>query len=371
MSFSNIGTFACRALQQKLIDYYGANTAEMKTMGSVALIRWLLSPQNTSGFRQITNAITGAPATVPGKLRAVAFALDLPYCYDVCAPSGVTCTTQHDTLENNTQEVVFDFDNSAPFRPCNGEGEPMMLRFTRDELAKYCTETDTSYITRKIAAFNRRFVEALDKRYSEILETKVGTTATGGYLTRLPYFIQHASGLNTLNPEAKWYQDKVYSDIGGVGSPAIIGGSIVNKIALYHKWARIVDAGLDLGMLGDGENATFYDRNMDTTLGLNQFFMLSPGAVQLVSYNENVGEYKQEITDLYTNGTFIDPLTGLEIDFEWRYDYDCKIYTYKPYLYTELAAALPGGCGLPTSNGLLLFEDCSLGVTPPVCADSE
>src|SRR5687768_23798 len=105
MSFSAIGTFACRALQQKLIDYYGANTPEMRTMGSSALTRFLLSPQNTRGFLQIADGIT-AGQTVPGKKRAVAFALDNPFCFDVCAIADVTCTTERTALENPTQEVV-------------------------------------------------------------------------------------------------------------------------------------------------------------------------------------------------------------------------------------------------------------------------
>lgn len=367
MAFSAIGTYACRALQQKLIDYYGANTAEMKTMGSSTLIRWLLSPQNTRGFRQISDGIT---TPIPGKLRAVAFAVDLPFCYDVCAAEGVTCETVHEDFSNHTQEVVFDFDNSAPFRPCNGDGDPMQLTFSEEELMRYCTESDTAYITRKIAAFNKRFIEALDKRMGEQLETMVGQNADGDAVSRIPFFIEHASGLVTLNPEARWYLDQLYFDIGGDSQYALVGGRVLNKLNTYFKWAGLADAGIDLGSLPNMDPYSFYDRNLDSTLGINQFFQLSPGAVQLVTWNKYVGEKNRRVTDLYTNSTFIDPLTGLEVDFEWRFDYNCGLWTYKPFIYTELAVALPGGCGIPNSNGVLLIEDCSNGANPPVCADS-
>lgn len=370
MSFSAIGTYACRALQQKLVDYYGANTAEMKTMGSSTLIRWLLSPQNTRGFTQLTDKITGLPSAVPGKKKAIAFAVDLPFCYDVCAAEGVTCETVHEEFSNHTQEVVFTFDDSAPFRPCNGDGDPMELVFDEADLMKYCTETDTSYITRKIAAFNKRFIESLDKRFGEQLETMVGTNADGDNISRIPFFVQHASGLQTLNPNAQWYLDQLYQDIGGESQYALIGGRVLNKISTFMKWAGLADAGIDLGSLPDRDPYSFYDRNLDTTLGINNFFQLSPGAVQLVTWNKYVGEKARKVTDLYTNGTFIDPITGIEIDFEWRFDYDCGVFKYRPFLYSELAVALPGGCGLPTSNGVLLIEDCSDGATPPVCADS-
>lgn len=370
MSFSNVGTYACRALQQKLVDYYGANTAEMKTMGSMALIRWLLSPQNTRNFVQITDKITGAPQTVPGKKKAIAFMVDEPFCYDVCSIEGVTCTTEHEVLDNPSREIVFDFDTSAPFRPCDENGDPMMLRFAESDLDKYCTETDTSYITRQIARFNKRFIEAFDKRLVELLEPLVGTNADGDAITNIPFFINHASGMQTMNPAAYHFLNQTYLDIGGEGQYGLVGGKVLNKIIQYQKWAGLADAGIDLSEINDIDPYAYYDRNVDSVLGISQFYQLSPGSVQLVTFNKYVGERNRKVTDLYTNSTFIDPTTGLEIDFEWRFDYDCGVFTYKPFLYAELAVARPGGCGLPTSNGVLLINDCSGGAEAPVCLES-
>lgn len=365
MSFSAVGTYACRALQQKLVDYYGANTAEMKTMGSNALVRWLLSPQNTNGFRQIADGIT---QTVPGKKRAVAFALDNPFCFDVCAIEGVDCETPRVATTPATQEIVFDFDGPA-FRVCDSEGNPLRLEFTRAELAKYCTETDTSYITRQIARFNKRFIEAFNKRVGEQLEPLVGTNKDGQTVTRIPFWIQHASGLKTLNPEAMWYLDTTYQDIGGVGQYGLVGGKVLNKLATYHKWAGLSDAGIDLSAVDDINPYAFYDRFLDSTIGINNFFQLSPGAVQLVTFTENIGENNRQVTDLYTHSTFIDPATGLEVDFEWYFEPKCKVWTYEPNLYAQLAVARPGGCGIEGANGVLMIEDCSGGASAPVCPD--
>lgn len=366
MSFSAIGTYACRALQQKLIDYFGANTAEMKTMGSSALVRWLLSPQNTRGFRQIADGIT---QTVPGKKRAVAFALDNPFCFDVCAIADVTCTTERTAIANPTQEVVFDLDGPA-FRVCNDDGDPLRLEFSHADLAKYCTDTDTEYITRQIARFNKRFIEAFDKRIGEQLETMVGQNADGDALTRIPFFINLTTGMQTLNPEAYWYLDQLYRDIGGEGQYGLVGGKVLNKIMTYQKWAALNDAGIDLSEIDDLNPFSFYDRFLDATLGINQFFQMSPGAVQLVTFQENIGENNRRVTDLYTHSTFVDPVTGLEVDFEWYYEPKCKVWTYEPHLYAQLAVARPGGCGIENTNGVLLIEDCSQGATPPVCDDS-
>lgn len=365
MAFSAIGTYACRALQEKLDAYYGANTPELKTMGSNALTRWLLSPQNTRGFRQIAD---GIKTTVPGKRRAVAFQLDTPFCFDVCALAGITCTTERTNSSPATQEIVFDFDATAPFRVCNTENEPIQLYFESSELAKYCTESDTEYITRQIARFNRRFIEAFNKRIGEILETKVGQNASGESVTTIPFFIQHASGLQTLNPEAWWFLDQTYRDIGGVNQFGLVGGKVLSKLITFQKWANLSDAGLDLSALDDVNPYAFYDRFLDTTLGINNFFMLSPGAVQLVTFNQNVGEHNRRVTDLYTHGTFIDQATGLQVDFEWYYDYRCRRWTYEPSLMAELAVAPAGGCPpAENSNGVLLINDCSNGATSPTC----
>lgn len=151
----------------------------------------------------------------------------------------------------------------------------------------------------------------------------------------------------------------------------LVGGKVLNKLITFYKWAGLSDAGLDLSAVDDLNPYAFYDRFLDTTIGINNFFMLSPGAVQLVTFNRNVGEHNRSVTNLYTHSTFVDPATGLEVDFEWYYEPKCRVWTYEPNLYAELAVALAGGCGLDNSNGVLQIHDCSNGATAPVCPESE
>lgn len=341
MPFSPIGTFACRALQEKLINYYGANAAEFKTMGSNALIKFLLSPQNTSGFIQITDT----NQTIPGKKRAIAFLVDVPFCYDVCKIDGVLCNTARGEVGSASQEQVFDLSGPA-FRPCDPDGNHTQLSFDEADLLKYCTETNTDYITRQIARFNKRFVEAIDKRIGELLLTLTGTNSEEAPITRIPFFINLTTGVQTLNPEAIWFLDQTYRDIGGEGQYALVGGKVLNKLMSFNKWSGLQDSGIDLSKIGDISPYTYYDRNLDSTLGVNSFFQLSPGAVQLVYFNEHKGDRRRVVTDLYTHSTFIDVGTGIEIDFEWSFDFKCKKWIYEPYIFLELAVAPAGGCGI-------------------------
>jgi len=361
MPFNSIGSFACKALQANYVDYFKENSAEFKTGGDTSLIKFLLSPQNTRGFKKIE------VESIPGKKRAVAFLVDNPYCFDVCNPA-VTCLTTKEVLSNPSMEIVFDLNGNA-FRVCDGDGNPMVLEFNSDDLMRYCTESDQSYIQRHIIRFLMRFEEALDKKLGELLLSFVGTNIAGEAVTELPFFVTNtATNSSVLNPDALWWLDQNYADIEGKGQYALLGGKIVAKIISFLKWSGLNSAGIDLTKIDDLNPYSYYSKNMNGVLGQDSFLQLSPGAAQLVTWNRYKGEKRRQVTDLYSNGTIVTPSTGLEIDWTWRYDYDCEVWKFEPSLHAELAVNKPGGCGyLATTNGIIRYQDCSNGIIPPVC----
>jgi hypothetical protein len=99
MPFSAIGTYACKVLEASLIEYYQQNAAEFRTLGSIGLLKWLRSPQNMRGFRQID------VESIPGKKRAIAMLVDNPFCFDVCS-LGADCNTTRVENTNPAQETV-------------------------------------------------------------------------------------------------------------------------------------------------------------------------------------------------------------------------------------------------------------------------
>lgn len=363
MPFSNLATYACRALQADYVDFFKQNSAEFKTGGSTALIKYLLSPQNTRGFDKIN------VTSIPGKKRPVAFLVDNPYCFDVCNPA-VTCQTVREVITNPAMEVVFDIADDA-FRVCDGDNKPVKLSFSREDLAKYCTKDDTSYIKKHIIRYLMRFEEALDKALANLLLPQAGDNADGESITKLPFFTQNTiTNSSVLNPDALWWMDQNYADIAGKGQYALVGGKLLNKIGSHLKWSGLNAAGIDLTKIDDMTPYMYYDRNTDAVFGQDSFLQLSPGAVQLVTWAENAGPYKTEVTDLYSNGNIISPTTGLQIDWDWRYDYDCKVWTFEAFLYAELAVNRSGGCGnLATTNGIIRYQDCSSAMAVPACPE--
>lgn len=356
MPFSAIGAYACKALQADLIDFYGKNAAEFKTLGSVGLLKFLKSPQNTRGFRQID------VESIPGKKRAIAMMVDNPFCFDLCALSA-DCNTTRIENDNPAQEVVFEL-TGPEYRVCNADspGSPEVLTFDEEDLMKYCTITDNSYIIRQIARYNKRFIESLDQRIFEVLETKVGTDYAGNAQTELKFFTTNAdTGQSNLNAAAVFFLNQYWKNAANDGQFALIGGERVNMIAAFKGWQGLNAMGVDLNNINEEIPFIYYDRNADTVLAPEDFLQVSPGAVQLVTWNKFKGEKRRAVTDLYTHGTFIDPATGIEVDYRWYFDYKCGKWTYEPFLFAELAVNIAGGCGeaLAGVNGVVRIHDCS------------
>lgn len=357
MAFSQIGTYACKSLEAKLIDYYGKNAAEFKTLGSIGLLKWLRSPQNMRGFRQID------VESIPGKKRAIAMMVDNPFCFDLCALTA-DCNTTRVEIDNPAEEVVFSLDGPE-YRVCDGEGsgaQPVVLTFSEEDLMRYCTTSDTSYITRQIARFNKRFIESLDQRVFEILASKVGTNAKGAATTDLTFFTTDAdTGQSNLNATAVFFLNQYWKNAANDGQFALIGGERVNMLAAFKNWQGLNAMGVDLNNIDEEIPFIYYDRNSDSVLGLTDFLQIAPGAAQLVSWNMFKGEKRRSVTDLYTHGTFTDPATGIEVDYRWYYDYKCGKWTYEPFIFAELAVNLAGGCGddLAGVNGIIQIHDCS------------
>jgi hypothetical protein len=356
MPFSSIGAYACKALQADLIDYYGQNAAEFKTLGSVGLLKFLKSPQNTRGFRQID------VESIPGKKRAIAMMVDNPFCFDLCALTA-NCNTTRIENDNPAQEVVFEL-TGPEFRVCDADspGTPSVLTFDEEDLARYCTITDNSYIIRQIARYNKRFIESLDQRIFEIAETKVGTTYNGSAVQDLKFFTTNSdTGQSNLNAAAVFFLNQYWKNAANDGQFALIGGERVNMLAAFKGWQGLNAMGVDLNNINEEIPFIYYDRNSDSVLAPEDFLQVAPGAMQLVTWNKYKGEKRRQITDLYTHGTFIDPATGIEVDYQWYFDYKCGKWTYEPFLFAELAVNLPGGCGddLAGTNGIVRVHDCS------------
>lgn len=362
MSFSALGARVCQNLQVAYLDYFQKNAPEFKTGGDTSTLKYLLSPQNRAGFRQID------VTSIPGKKRGVAFDVEVPMCFNVTAPAGIDCTTTRQVMTDPTKQIVFDLTGPA-FRITDGNGAPVKLQIAEADINAHCTETDQSYIQRKLIKFLARFEQAFDHAISAIIATSAGTNAAGAALTQLPFFVTNtATGTSAIHSDSIWLLDQNYFDIMGDGQYALLGGRVLNKMMKLLDWNGLNQAGIDLSSLDSLDPYTYYSRHLDAILGGNSFLQLAPGAAQLVVWNEYAGERRRSVTDLYSNDTVVSPVTGLPIDFKWRFDYDCGVWTFEPFIHAEVAVNIAGGCGpLATTNGIIKYTDCSNKLAAPAC----
>lgn len=359
------GALACENLQVDLFDYFGENSPEMRTYGDTSFLAWLRSPQNTAGFERIN------VNTFPGKKRAVAFRVDDPYCFDL-ARTVRACTDPAGILSQSPKEIVFDMD-VAPYRIVDGAGDPLELNIDLEDLEKYCSLDDFSWITKQISKLLMRFEEVLDRRMLELLETQVGTNKDGASISNIPLFRTNPmlAGVSIL-PEAMFEMNRLMRQIMVNKQYGIVGGQIVEKLATFLNWTTGDMAGVDISKMNPQFPYSFYDRNADDVLGIYDWLQMSPGAVQLVGWNKypQGSAKRSSVTALYSNGTIVLPRTGIEIDWRWTYDPKCLVWKFEPLWYGDLAVVPSGGCGTPGVNGVIRVHDCSGNPLTPACPET-
>lgn len=354
MPFGNIGAYACQNLQTDLVSFYRENAPQFRTLGSTSLLKWLLSPQNTANFRRID------VTSIPGKKRAVAFYMVDPYCFDL-ARAARACNVPAGVISQTPNEIVFDLD-VEPYRIVDDNGDPVALKIDLEDLERFCMLDDMSWITDQINRTLFRFEQVLDKRLMELLDSQVGVDFAGASPTLVPLWVTNTlTNTSVINPEAEFTIEQIMKDIGVDTQFAVIGGKTVAKLQKYLSWLTADLASVDMSKTIAATPFAFYDRNADTIIGQNAWYQLPPGAVQLVSWNRYApgSSLRKSVTDLYTKGTVTLPTTGLDVDYNWIFDYQCNVWTFEPMLYADLAVVPPGGCGTPNVNGIIKVADCS------------
>jgi hypothetical protein len=364
MPFGNVGAYACQNLQTDLVNYFGRNAAQYRTYGDVSAIKWLISPQNTNGFERIDIR------TIPGKIRPVAFRVVDPYCFDV-AQAERLCTETAGNITQSPQEIVYDFTGD-PYRVVDGNGDPVRLKIDMLAMQQYCTVDDMRWVTDQIARFLMRFEEVLDKRFLELLVAAAGTNKAGDAITNLPLWIANTiNNTSVLNPETEFALSQTMRDIMVDTQWGAIGGSLLNKVKQFKGWAGLDAAGVDMSKVDASNPWIFYDRNAESILGTTDFLQVAPGTAQLISWNMYApgSSIRRQVSDLYSSGTITLPKTGLDIDWDWRYDYECKVWYFEPSLYSDIITVPPGGCSTPGVNGIIRVHDCSGLPVIPVCPE--
>jgi hypothetical protein len=334
----------CQKLQQDLINVAGNNAPALKR-DRTGYLDALVSEENRSGVEMIQ-------VPTNGKYRAV----QINYIQrGVEADVNLTCTNDcAGSIEKAPLETVVNITNCL---------ETKGLIFNDDEMRKLC-EQDSVYVANVVMSQMNAINVALNKQLLAKQALNFGKFLDGTALKNVKLFEDTTNAARAIAMANIRHE---YDDAGAVGSPLVIGGG---NLDLYAKVQQIAccnsTTGTDLSRWTDYRY--YNDRFVEGVIGANEFIVLAPGAVQLITWNKYVGSYAKR-NDVFEHGTITDPFTGLTYDLKVHYDDCADQWVIKFFLNWEPwfipANAFQATDDLFGVNYSFNFKDCSTIVGCP------
>ena len=328
----------CSKLQQDLNNVAGSNAPALKR-DRTGYLDAVVSEENKSGVEMIQ-------VPTNGKYRAVQINyIQRGTTDDVNLTCSQTC---EGSIEKAPFETVVNITNCI---------ETKGLVFNEDQMRKLC-EPDSVYVSNVIMSQMNAVNVALNKQMLALQASSFGNFADGTNLKSVQLFENTTNAARAIATAQIRHE---YEKTGAVGAPLMIGGGNLDLFAKVQQIACCNSTtGTDLARWVD--YMYYNDRFVDTEIGANEFIVLAPGAVQLVTWNKYVGSYAKR-NDVFEHGTITDPFTGLTYDLKVHYDDCADQWVIKFLLNWELffipANAFAASDDLSGVNYSFHFEDCS------------
>jgi hypothetical protein len=266
------------------------------------------SGMNTNGFLQ--NQI----AAGRGKLKQVELVYTPPIAESAVGDSAAKlCVSSN---EDGQISHTYDIDPLV--------GSAIDRKFTISDLATMCKDNNL-WFAQRIQAM----MDALEKKIGTDNATQLALL-TGAF----------GDGDNDVAANVKTISTKKASSLGspfdidalseiifsamdaGYGNKPFVFG--YGEILKYFKklYATSIAAeGIDYGSFAAANDVVFIaDKKIKTALGDENFLMIAPGAVQMLTYLEFEGELSTANDDSYKQNTIINPKTGRKFDFQLKND---------------------------------------------------
>lgn len=126
---------------------------------------------------------------------------------------------------------------------------------------------------------------------------------------------------------------KEYQDALAVGNPFVFGSGNLD-LFMKQKGIACCNANNGTDISGYDDFDYYKDQFAESIFGAKEFGLIMPGAVQLLTRNENIGAYVME-NDLFVNDTITDPISGFTFDMDVNYIPCDKVYNVFLRLYYQ------------------------------------
>lgn len=297
----NIGsTKVCLQLQQSANDIARGNVPSLK-IENFGFLQWLTSSQNTSGFQSVgLQSPDGKNLTVrveywQNPRTAASTGTEFP---NICS-TGSTIGKKYADI-NITYHTTYKVTlNEAEFRDlCDAgvKGSAFAQDLTQMAINQILTKIDTDAVN-YTNSHAGNFYGSIAGPKTVALYRNDGTPFQGG--------------VTTIASD--------YQDIGGVGTPAAIGtGYLRSMVYEMQNYACCSQYGIDMGR-GNSPFIFFSDLRVDQNINPdNNFFVLAPGALQLITRTRWVGQYEDMRVEDQVKSTMVLPVPGggsIPVDF--------------------------------------------------------
>lgn len=295
-------TKACLQVQQTLDDIAQGNVNALKIENFGAL-QWITSSTNTAGFEGLQNQDPG------GKNRTV----KIWYWQNPRTAAGTDCTpaicTAGTTNAQKNAEMTLDLCRDVS------------VTLDEEQFRDFCgpdgdTIVQSPFAQQQIQAVANQLLAGIDSDAVTYISAHAGNFY-GGIAGPKTITAIRTDGSPFHGFETTISND--LEDIGAVGTPGAIG---LGYLRTYSKTAKIAccdQTGVDLSKLASSSYVYYGDRRVSTVTGApNRFYVLTPGACQLVSKVKWVGPYEDIRDRNEAKTTVLMPVPGggsIPVDF--------------------------------------------------------
>ena len=316
METINLGDF-CQTIQSDLADLAGSNYPAMKREAT-GLLDAVVSPANRQGFSQEYPVDGG-----DGKLKQVLVEWIQPQPVSEMVTSAQDICTPTDPI-----------DPLREIRTLTGFASTKVISFTKAHMRKLCdgpSEWRAKIVASHMSGLFRKINQGLVAKYNAQVGNFIGGVAAG----KTVYMLDSSGPIKQIDPNGAVDIMEDMADLGVSDRPILVGAGILSRYASLANIGCCNAYGQDVSMADEGFD-WYRDRDVDTILaGSNNVLAFVPGAVQMATYAQNRGEFGI-VHEHFAESTIVDPVTGLEIDFEMRYDQCTKTYTMVFFSHYDL-----------------------------------
>lgn len=295
----------------KIIDLSLNNNSGMRSMPSpnIGLLQLLVSSGNKAAS-QVKLGNVQAVEQGNGKVYKVSRRF-FPRLAESNATTLEYCPTSGDVVKPLYDEVEIKYKTVSQKIKIDDE----LMRCIKESRADYQNSYVNEVLRNHINRLGKEvsYAVANDGFVGNFVKCDCGDPAVVS--KSLPLFLSSGLGINPVG-ESILDSDRKQAEIEQ--QLVLVGGTLLDQYRKARQIASGNDNGFDASLL-DITRSIYYDTNLGSAFGNpNEVIAMAPGALQLITYAKNKGQFTYDFEDQMRT-TVVDPWLGIEHDVVMSY----------------------------------------------------